>query len=79
MRVERIISDAHASPEGFWYDQDESEFVLLLGGAAALRFENEDEISLLKPGDWLDIPPHARTRVEWTDPDRKTVWLAIFY
>ena len=23
VRVERIISDSHASPEGFWYDQDQ--------------------------------------------------------
>ena len=77
--IERIISDAHASPEGFWYDQDKSEWVLLLQGSAALRFAGEDEIVLLKPGDWVDIPAHVRHRVEWTDPEEKTVWLAVFY
>jgi len=79
VRIERIISDSHASPEGFWYDQDQSEFVLLLKGCAGMRFEGEDEIVLLKPGDWIDIPAHVRHRVEWTDPEQKTVWLVVFY
>jgi cupin 2 domain-containing protein len=78
-RIERIISYSHSSPEGFWYDQDESEFVLILQGSAGLRFEGEDEMVLLKPGDWVDIPAHVRHRVEWTDPKQKTVWLAVFY
>ncbi len=79
VRVERIISDSHASPEGFWYDQDQSEFVLLLKGSAGMRFEGEDEIVLLRPGDWVDIPAHVRHRVEWTDSEQKTVWLAVSY
>jgi cupin 2 domain-containing protein len=79
VRIQRIISDSHCSPEEFWYDQVESEFVLLLEGSAALRFEGENEIVLLKPGDWVDIPAHVRHRVEWTDPKQKTVWLAVFY
>ena len=77
--IQRIISDSHKSPEGFWYDQPEGEFVLLLEGMAALRFEGEDELNVLKPGDWVDIPAHVRHRVEWTDPKQKTVWLAVFY
>jgi cupin 2 domain-containing protein len=79
VRIERIISDSHCSPEGFWYDQAEREFVLLVEGGAALRIEGEDELLVLKPGDWVDIPAHARHRVEWTDPKHKTVWLAVFY
>ena len=79
VRIERIISDGHASPEGFWYDQDENEWVLLVQGRAGLRFEGEDQIVLLGPGDWVDIPAHVRHRVEWTDPDEKTIWLAVFY
>ena len=79
VRIQRIISDSHCSPEEFWYDQAESEFVLLLEGSAALRFEGEDEIVLLKQGDWVDIPAHVRHRVEWTGPKQKTVWLAVFY
>jgi cupin 2 domain-containing protein len=53
--------------------------VLLLQGSAALRFEKEDELHVLRPGDWVDIPAHQRHRVEWTDPKQKTLWLAVFY
>ena len=79
VRIERIISDSHSSPENFWYDQIEGEFVLLLEGSAALRIEGEEELHFLKPGDWINIPAHVRHRVEWTDHDNKTVWLAVFY
>jgi cupin 2 domain-containing protein len=79
LRIERIISDSHCSPKEFWYDQIEREFVLLLDGSAALRFEGEVEPHVLKPGDWVNIPAHAKHRVEWTDPKKKTFWLAVFY
>jgi cupin 2 domain-containing protein len=80
VRIEKIISDAHASPEGFWYDQEENEWVMVLRGSAAIRFAMKDEeVLVLKPGDWVDIPAHVRHRVEWTDADDKTVWVAVFY
>ncbi|MGC8490739.1 MAG: cupin domain-containing protein [Syntrophobacteraceae bacterium] len=79
VRIERIVSDAGRSPEGFWYDQEESEWVLVLEGSAGLRFEGDAEVLVLKPGDWIDIPAHRKHRVEWTDPVQKTVWLAVFY
>lgn len=78
LRIERIVSHGEASPDGFWYDQDEAEFVVLLSGAARLRFA-DGETRALKPGDWVDIAPHRRHRVDWTDPGRPTVWLAAFY
>ena len=77
VRIERIVSHGHASPEGFWYDQDEYEWVIVLKGAARLRFE--DSILEMKPGDFLNIPAHKRHRVEWTTPDEPTIWLAVFY
>ena len=76
-RIERIVSTGQASPPGFWYDQAETEWVILLSGSAALRFESEPEPRLLAPGEWLEIPAHARHRVEWTDAERPTVWLAV--
>jgi cupin 2 domain-containing protein len=79
LRIERIVSFGQASPEGFWYDQDEAEWVLLLAGAASLRFEDEPEARLLGPGDWIEIGPHRRHRVEWTDPAQPTIWLAVFH
>jgi cupin 2 domain-containing protein len=78
VRIERIVSQGQASPPGFWYDQDEAEFVLLLAGAARLGF-TDGEMVTLEPGDWVDIAPHRRHRVEWTDPDTPTVWLAVFH
>jgi cupin 2 domain-containing protein len=79
LRVERIVSLGQASPPGFWYDEDEGEWILLLAGAALLRFADEPEPRRLVPGDCLDIVAHRRHRVEWTDPVQATVWLAVFY
>jgi len=78
VRIERIISQGQASPEGFWYDQSENEFVLLLSGKAKIIYKTGEEFTLV-PGDYLDIKSHCKHRVEWTDEKRKTVWLAVFY
>jgi cupin 2 domain-containing protein len=77
--LERIISAGQATPAGEWYDQDTHEWVVLLAGSAGLRFEGEAESRVMRPGDFVHIPAHQRHRVEWTDPDRKTVWLALHY
>jgi cupin 2 domain-containing protein len=77
VRIERIVSTGQASPLGFWYDQADDEFVVLLSGAARLRFEADDLSLDLKPGDWVEIPAHTRHRVDWTQADPPTVWLAI--
>ena len=79
LRIERIVSRGQASPPGYWYFQAEAEWVLVLTGAARLRFADETEARLLGPGDWLDIAPHRGHRVDWTDPAVPTVWLAVFY
>ena len=79
VRIERIVSRGQASPKGFWYDQDEHEWVVLLSGAARLTIEDEERPLDLKPGDSVSLPAHKRHRVEWTDPDGPTVWLAIFF
>jgi cupin 2 domain-containing protein len=79
LRIERIVSLGQASPPGFWYDQPEGECVILLAGAAKLRFADEAEPRVLRPGDWLDIAAHRRHRVDWTDPATPTVWFAVFY
>jgi cupin 2 domain-containing protein len=77
VRIERIISHGHSSPDGFWYDQEQNEFVLVLKGAARLRFD--DEVIEMIPGSSVDIRAHRRHRVEWTTPDEPTIWLAVFY
>jgi cupin 2 domain-containing protein len=77
VRIERIVSHGHASPPDFWYDQPQHEWVVLLKGAAKLRFE--DQTIELNPGDFINIPAHKRHRVEWTTPSEPTVWLAVHY
>ncbi len=76
VKIERVVSLGQATPPGEWLDQDLVEFVLLLSGAAGLRFEAESAARTLGPGDWLTIPARARHRVEWTDAAAPTVWLA---
>jgi cupin 2 domain-containing protein len=79
LRIERIVSAAHATPPGEWYDQDWAEWVLVVQGSAALLFEGESAARMLGPGDFVHIPPHARHRVEWTDPAQTTLWLAVHF
>jgi len=79
LRIERIVSRGHANPPGFWYDQPHGEWVLVLAGEARLRFEDEAEPRRLRPGDFVDIAPHRRHRVEWTDLTSPTIWLAVHY
>ncbi len=77
--LERLISAGQATPMGQWYDQETHEWVVLLSGAAGLQLEGEAQVRVLRPGDYLLIPAHCRHRVEWTDPERQTVWLALHY
>ena len=79
LRIERIVSRGHASPKGFWYDQDRNEFVFVVQGSAGLKFENENHSIVLKAGDFLVIDAHVRHRVEWTDASCDTIWLAVHY
>ena len=79
VKIERIVSRGHASPEGFWYDQETNEFVLVVQGSAGLRMEGEDDLVELRPGDYVVIPAHFKHRVEWTDPSGETIWLTVHY
>ena len=79
LRIERIVSTGQASPPGFWYDQPQGEWVLLIQGEAGLRFADEAQARHLKAGDYVDIAPHRRHRVDWTSHAPITVWLAVHY
>ncbi|WDE08038.1 cupin [Thalassomonas viridans] len=78
VRVERIISKGHNSPESGWYDQADNEWVMVLKGQAKLLFEDLGEVTL-GPGDHFDIKAHHRHKVSWTAPDVETIWLAVHY
>ena len=77
--IERIVSTGHATPPGEWYDQPTNEWVVLLRGRAALRFEDEAGPRVLSPGDHVNIEAHRRHRVESTSATKPTVWLAVHY
>ncbi len=79
LRIERIVSSGQCTPPGQWYDQPRAEWVVLLQGAAELRFEDEPAPRRLGPGDWVFIPAHRRHRVTWTDPGATSVWLAVHW
>jgi len=78
VRIERIVSQGQASPEGYWYDQAEHEFVLLVQGHAELEFDDGRTVAL-RAGDWLEIEAHVRHRVRSTAASEPTVWLVAFY
>jgi cupin 2 domain-containing protein len=79
VQVERIVSFGQCSPPGFWYDQEHSEWVVVLHGSAKLTIEGRAQSVSLGPGDYVDLPAHTRHRVDWTTPDEPTIWLAIHY
>ena len=76
LRLERIVSHGHTTPPDEWYDQAWDEWVILLSGSATLQFDG-GELRQLKPGDYVLIPAHCRHRVEATDKQEKSVWLAL--
>ena len=78
VRIERIVSLGHTSPQDFWYDQELDEWVLVLQGAARLEFESGEPVTM-QPGSYMLIPAHARHRVAWTDPTQATIWLAVHF
>jgi len=51
LRIKRIVSRGQSSPEGFWYDSDKNEWVILLKGSAAILFEDNPTPLELLPGD----------------------------
>ena len=78
VRIERIVSEGHKSDPGFWYDQEEHEWVLLLQGSATIEYDNGEIIKMVA-GDYCLIAAHRKHRVVSTSSSEKTIWLAVFY
>jgi cupin 2 domain-containing protein len=79
VKIERIVSTGQASPPGFWYDQPQQEWVILLSGSAVIRFNDREKLISLQKGDFLMIPAHQLHRVESTSQEENTLWLAFFF
>lgn len=78
VRIERIVSTGQTTPDGIWYDQPEAEWVTLLTGAARIAIAGQTGEIAMSPGDTLLLPARCRHRVTWTDPDQRSIWLAVF-
>ncbi|MCF7988760.1 MAG: cupin domain-containing protein [Methylovulum sp.] len=74
LRLEKIESHGCATPTGHWYDQEDTEWVMLVAGSATLTFESGDSLSL-KVGDYVTLPPHCKHRVDWCSEE--AIWLAL--
>ena len=79
LKIERIISTGQATKEGKWLKGKRNEWVILLKGAAKLRFFKHNRVVKLKTGSHVLIPANTLHRVDWTDPRQKTIWLAVHY
>jgi len=75
VKIERIISTGQVSD---WYDQDKTEFVLLVEGNAKIEFKN-GEIVTLNKGDTITIEPHKKHRVIYTSNEPPCIWICVFF
>jgi len=78
LKIERIVSKGHVSPESGWYDQAQDEWVIVLQGEATISFETDVDVHL-GIGDHINIPAHTKHKVSWTTPKIETIWLAVHY
>ena len=78
-RLLLIASNAYRSPSDEWMDQPDHEWVLVLRGSASVALQNPDRMVDLSPGDHLLLPSHQRHRVERTDHNPGTLWLALHW
>ncbi len=75
VRIERIVSTGQ---ESGWYDQEETEFVVLLEGSAIIDYDDGRQPAGLEKGDTLLIPAHRRHRVSYTSSEPPCIWLCVF-
>lgn len=77
LRIERIVSQGHVSPPGFWYEQDWDEWVMVIEGEAHMEIEGRADSLRLGAGDHVWLPAGCRHRVTYTRSQPPTVWLAV--
>lgn len=75
VRIERIISGGHPSEKGFWYEQQEDEWVMLIRGEARLLIEGQESALEMKEGDHINLPAKLKHRVDSVSQD--ALWLAV--
>lgn len=76
LNLEHIVSRGQASPRGFWYDQMDPEWVVLLRGTATLDFGDAGVLDL-RAGDSLTLPARVKHRVAQVSDD--ALWVALHF
>jgi cupin 2 domain-containing protein len=79
LKIERIMSTGQVTKGGKWLKGKRNEWVILLKGAAKLRFFKNNRVVKMKAGSHVLIPANTLHRVDWTDPSQRTIWLAVHY
>ncbi|MCK5450572.1 MAG: cupin domain-containing protein [Candidatus Omnitrophica bacterium] len=79
VKIERIVSSGQGTPKGEWLFQEKNEWVILLEGSAELLFKDEDNLYKMIPGDYIYVKAGREHRVQRTDPEKKTVWVAVHF
>ena len=78
VRIERITGSGAVSPDGFWFDQDENEWVMLLQGDAVIEFTDGTKTQMTA-GSYISLPAHEKHRLVYTSSDPACIWLAFFW
>ena len=79
VQIERIVSFGQRTPLGEWLQAATDEWVMVLKGNARLCFKRDEKVVAMRPGDYVLIPAGTAHRVEWTDEQEPTVWLAVHF
>jgi len=74
VKITRVVSHSYSSQAGFWYDQADDEWVIVLRGQATVEFASGEFIEMTE-GDCLTIERHVKHRVARTSEE--TIWLAV--
>lgn len=77
VKIERIISKGHQSPESGWYDETRNEWVLVLKGEAIIEYESGEQ-EKLGEGSFINIPAHTKHRYRGQSQIRKRYGLQFF-
>lgn len=77
LKIERIVSEGQVTGKEKWLKAARDEWVIVLKGAAKLRFRKDNRLVKLKAGDYVLIPANTSHRVEWASLQEKTIWLAV--
>lgn len=76
IRIEKIVSFGHVTPESNVYCQKEAEWVSILKGRGILYFPDTDKETILEAGDHMMILPGVRHSVIYTS--KPCIWLCVF-